>query len=189
LGEWSLAADSINYLEAELRRCRPKRVLEFGSGVSTVVLAAIMRSLAPPFSRPSVISIEQDSQEIVRTNRLLRSASLESDVRLVHQPLVLCRVYDASILCYGLEPAHLAAAFADGKADFILIDGPVGPSGCRVATLPRVLGVVSSGARFLMDDALRDGELGVARAWTKDPRISVSGIVFVGKGFLVGNVK
>jgi hypothetical protein len=43
-------------------------------------------------------------------------------------------------------------------------------------------------ARFLLDDALRDDELAVARAWSSLPGIELDGVHVVGEGLLAGHV-
>ena len=70
-----------------------------------------------------------------------------------------------------------------------MIDGPAGPAGVRFGTLPLVQGYVRDGARFVLDDALRDGELAIARDWATLPYANVAGIRLIEKGLLVGTVR
>jgi len=42
------------------------------------------------------------------------------------------------------------------------------------------------GARWFLDDAFRDGELGILRKWQRLPGIEVNGIYPIGKGLATG---
>jgi hypothetical protein len=75
------------------------------------------------------------------------------------------------------------------RPDFIVIDGPKAESEARLTTLPQVMPSLHPGASFFLDDALRDGEINIAKYWSKLPHVHVIGIALVGKGFLVGRVE
>lgn len=60
LGSWSLATKSIDYLEEKIKEHHPRAILEFGSGISTLCLAFIMKELQGPSLNPLVFSIEQN---------------------------------------------------------------------------------------------------------------------------------
>ena len=71
-------------------------------------------------------------------------------------------------------------------ADCVIIDGPSGPPGCRLSTLPSIIEFCRHGTRWFLDDALRDGELAVLSEWSKHPGIVVEGIYPIGKGLATG---
>jgi hypothetical protein len=89
--------------------------------------------------------------------------------------------------CYPL-PDEIGGLFHDRKADFVLIDGPAAEAGARFATLPLAHPFVSPHASFVLDDALRDGELLVARRWRSLPYVEVDGIRMIEKGLLIGAI-
>lgn len=70
----------------------------------------------------------------------------------------------------------------------MLVDGPAAEAGARFGTLPLAHPSVSHRAQFVLDDALRDGELTVARRWRSLPYVEVEGIRIVEKGLLTGAI-
>ena len=188
VGWWSLAIDSIDLLERHLQQHRPPRVLELGSGISTLSLAVFLKELMPETSGPLVFSIEQGEEDVAKTTELLEKYGLLDLVKIIHCPLAECEVLGQKTQCYDFDPAKLSEAFGGAQFRFLLIDGPYGDPGCRIATLPRLLDYLEPGAEFLMDDALRDSELDIAEAWASMPEVDVRGVMMVGKGFLTGRV-
>jgi len=189
LGGWSLAAESIDYLEEKIKEHRPRAILEFGSGISTLCLAFIMKELRKSSPNPLVFSIEQSQTHLEETRATLSNYGLIEYVRFLHAPIVPQRINGFETTCYNLYNANLSSLLGDIYPDFVLIDGPAGEEGCRFGTLPLVKPFLSDGAVFFMDDALRDGEIGIANSWSKCTCFNVLGIVWVGKGFLVGTVR
>ncbi len=187
-GEWSFSASTLNFLEDRLRVLRPKLVLEFGSGLSTVCLAHYMRELYGDSRRVCIFSIEQELNYAMNTMQLLEAAQLHRQVRIIHSPLRQQVIEGIRTICYDLNPDFLNDALGDERPDFVVIDGPSAEAGARLGTLPLVRQFLSPGAWFFLDDALRDGELRVAQMWDRLPYIKVVGICFVGKGLLVGRV-
>ena len=74
------------------------------------------------------------------------------------------------------------------RPTFVVIDGPATETD-RFGTLPLIRPYVKANALFYLDDALRDGELDVARRWARLPYVEVNGIYLTEKGLLQGNVR
>jgi hypothetical protein len=182
LGTWALDAASIETLWENLQAERPAAVLEFGAGVSTVLLARYARWRADAGAgRPIVISLEQD--EGVRQTAMARllSLGLEDGVHVLHAPL-------SPASRYQIDLTRLRERLAGRPLEWVLIDGPAGPEGCRDTTLPDVMPLCRDGARWFLDDALRDGELGILRKWSRLREVEVEGVFPVGKGLATGRV-
>jgi hypothetical protein len=62
LGGWSLDVETINYLEKDIKRIRPKTILEFGSGISTLCLAQFLTEIHGKEPVVRIYSIEQDEE-------------------------------------------------------------------------------------------------------------------------------
>ena len=73
--------------------------------------------------------------------------------------------------------------------DFVVIDGPAAQDGARFGTLPLIRRYLSSGARFYLDDALRDGEIDIAERWARLPYVQVNVVRLTEKGLLLGEVR
>jgi predicted O-methyltransferase YrrM len=187
LGTWALGPRSLEYVVSVVQATRPRLVLEFGSGASTLALAWAMHSAGCIDSQPCVISVDQDPVFAGSTLRMLARAGLGGHVAVVSAPLERRIIGGEDALSYGAE-SELELKVAGRSVDLVVIDGPAGATGIRFATLPLARQHVHSRAGFLLDDALRDGELSIARAWAAMPDVTVKGIRLVEKGILVGTV-
>jgi hypothetical protein len=168
LGVWTLSAAAIDRLAATVHERRPQLAVEFSSGVSTLALAHALRAAASggePSAAPWVISIEQDATHAQATRDLLRDAGLEQAATVLHAPLVK----DAhGRSAYDVASDVLAEHIAGRPVGIALVDGPAAESGARVTTLPMLCPHLAGPCPLMLDDALRDGELGAARAWLRD---------------------
>jgi len=187
LGTWSLGAASIDELVRLVATTRPKTIVEFGSGVSTVALAWAMREAFGGGNVVRIVSIEQDAGHAQRTRDLLARSDLSAGCVIIVAPLEDQVIEGFETTCYAVRDS-LAAALGDRRADLVVIDGPAGAPGVRFGTLPLVHPHVADGATFVMDDALRDGELDIARRWSTLPYVRLRGIRLIEKGLLTGTV-
>jgi predicted O-methyltransferase YrrM len=187
IGTWSLGPKSLELLQTLVSIQRPALAIEFGSGISTAVIAMAMREAGASLSDLILLSFEQDEAEAERTRELLAGVGLAEQVRVVVAPLTRLTIEGVVTTCYDV-PDDIGAVFVERKADFVLIDGPAGEPGIRFGTLPLARPFVSPHARFVLDDALRDGELSIARRWRDLPYIRVAGVCLLEKGLLIGDV-
>jgi predicted O-methyltransferase YrrM len=125
-------------------------VLECGSGLSTIVLAA----LAPHRVR---ISLEHNPAWAARVNAVLKLHRLTADIRVA--PLA---DYPAGVRWYS-APADLPPGI-----DFVICDGPDSYGRGRYGVLPVVRRQLAPGALVLFDDAGAEGQKGVLDAWTRE---------------------
>lgn len=181
LGLWTISADVIEWLHRWILENRPNRVLEFSSGVSTLVIAHALQEIHPRSSVPRITSLEQDRNEVRRTEQLLTSAGLSHLAEIHFAPIGSTPFADSP--CYDLSYNGLADRLSNRGCDLIVIDGP---AGSRRATLPMAQSLISRRACFLLDDALRDGELADLQAWSALPGIELDGIRLLGKGIGCG---
>jgi hypothetical protein len=182
LGTWALDVASIEALWEQLQADRPAAVLEFGAGVSTVMLARYAQwREADGAERPIIISIEQDAGVREKVEQRLASLRLSEGVHLLHAPL-------SQTSRYRIDLEQLERRLNGRPVEWVLIDGPAGPEGCRDSTLPDVSSLCRDGARWFLDDALRDGELGILRQWSRLRGVEVEGIYPIGKGLATGRL-
>lgn len=179
VGGFALEGPSLRRLWRDLVARRPRTLVEFGAGTSTLALAHYCATLGPAGAR--VVSIEQGPEEVLRVRALLSAAGLAGVVTVVHAPLDGAGSYALA----GLpELVGLRA-----KVDWILVDGPGGPPGCRGALAAFIAEHGAPGARWFLDDALREGELRFLREWARHGRLRLEGIVPVGQGIAQGVVR
>ena len=152
---WALQMAGLVELDAYLWRNQPRNVVEFGSGVSTVVLANYAQQTGA-----KVTSFEHASRYKRETEQKLRSARLQgvTDLRLA--------------ALKGSPPAY-DGEMPDG-VDFVLIDGPPEYTGGRAAILPLIYDCLADNWEAWLDDASRDLEQEALKSWRKDLGVSVS---------------
>jgi Methyltransferase domain len=185
LGGWALGPSTLKWIRNLVRRTRPTLILEFGSGISTVCAAKFAADAHPGDLQTRVLSIEQSPDHATRTQELLRRARLNSLVRVVTAPLEEQVLEGFQTTCYRI-PDSAGAGLP--PADLILVDGPAGPAGIRLGTLALARPFAAKVANFVLDDALREGELGIAARWNRWPWVSVRGTIPIEKGLLVGRI-
>ena len=180
--EWSLNHEAINLLRQRVLQIWPHSVLEFGSGVSTVVFSYLLRQhFADDAVR--VISVEQNADFAARTETLLlrapdRERRCNSSPGTAHQAFEgepVSSSYDLGdeILGAGVL-GHSAIADLHRRA---LRQGP-GARARAAANPPHP----TRPTTVILDDALRDNEMKILEAWAALPGVSVKGISLIRKG-------
>jgi predicted O-methyltransferase YrrM len=187
LGSWALGAQTLNWLEDQVANLRPRLVLEFGSGASTLCLARFLVDLHGPVALLRVISIDQEESYAAQTRELLRLGGLDTYVKVLSTSLRTQEIEGLVTTCYEM-PVTLSEVLDGRKADFVMIDGPAAEAGARFGTLPLARPFLAPSAAFVLDDGLRDGEIWVAHRWAKLPGVRVEGILNIDKGLVVGQV-
>jgi predicted O-methyltransferase YrrM len=178
-------AETLNWLIAFLQRHRPRRVLEFGSGITTYCMAMLLGRMYGP-QNFRLLSFDQEVEYAQRTRSLIRALPSGDACRIVHAPLYRASVAGRITNFYNLRGIQDALDWL-GKSEFVFIDGPFSDGPCRYGTLPIVRLHLALGAHFVMDDAFREKELFTASLWDKEG-FQIDGVVMVGEGLLVGRV-
>lgn len=186
LGEWTLDVETIEFLSEKIQTSQPRAILEFGSGVSTIILAQAMADIYPVTPFPVVLSIEQDATHVQQTTIQLERYGLARFVKILHAPLGPQILHHISTNCYQVSDSELQKFFGQVQIDFVLIDGPAADYGERIGTIPLVQEFLEPGAAVYMDDGLRDSELAIAEWWNQYGYVDVEGILCIGKGVMVG---
>ena len=174
LGSWKADAGFLSLLADHIHEARPKCVVEFGMGATTLVAA---RALAMN-GAGRLVSFDQHEEYVGAVGRWLDEHGLNAELR--HAPLTA-------------RPAGWPGRwydFADvpESIDLLIIDGPpwaVHPfvRGGADALFDRI----PSGGVVMMDDAARPGERVVAGRWKKRwPDFDFELVKAGSKGTLVG---
>jgi hypothetical protein len=183
---FTLGTEALNFLDDRIRQLRPNAILEFGSGVSTVVFAARMADIHGK-DRPRVFSVDESERYVGETRRMLDDAGLAGCVRLAHRDVREQIVCGNSTACYDVDEAFLRA-FLETRPDVLVVDGPSGGGTARFGTLPLVLGHASVPCTFFLDDALREEEIHVASLWQELAGVELTAVHVVGHGLLEGRI-
>jgi predicted O-methyltransferase YrrM len=174
LGSWKADTGLLNLLIDHILDKRPKTVVEFGTGASTLIIARALQMAGGG----TLISFDQHADFVEATEHWLADYGLTADLRAV-------ALRKAPNGWHGLWYDH--GPLPSG-IDLMVIDGPP----WTIHPLTRggaasVFGLIAPGGSVILDDGARPGERIVARRWRRewpdfDFRLIKSGT----KGTLVG---
>lgn len=147
-GPWAIDPAVAAELDGRLNKLKPKSIIEFGSGSSTLIFARYAKETGA-----RVVSLEADEAYLAKTKALL--GDLAEYVELVHAPLV------GSPAVYDYKLNHVI--------DFALIDGPPEGTGGRSAIFPWLEPHLSkTGWEVWLDDGERKLESDAVDQWSKE---------------------
>jgi predicted O-methyltransferase YrrM len=155
-----------------------RRVVELGSGVSTVMLARLFHQRRPRDGF-RLVAVEHDAGWAGWVIEQLEREGIGSGVSVVLAPLVPHPRAEPGLSWYD-EPTltkGLRTALQGDPIDLLLVDGPPahasGMGLARYPALPVLLHQLAPGATVVLDDAERAGEQEVLRRWEDE-----TGLVF-----------
>ena len=154
LGTWALDARTLDFLAQEIAAKRPRALLEFGTGISTICLARYLQEAWPGDDAVRVFSIEQNEWQVEKSRKQLASLGLDKITRILHAPLTTQQIEGVETECYHLPTALLTEFLGQSRPEFVLVDGPSGEGDTRFGTLHLVRNYLAPEAVFYLDDAL-----------------------------------
>jgi predicted O-methyltransferase YrrM len=153
------------------------RVVELGSGVSTILLARLLTRRRPRGGW-RLAAVEHDARWAQRVSDQLDSEHLRRHVTVVHAPLVPHRLAAADLGWYdeAAVVAGLDAVLRGDLIDLVVVDGPpayaAGHGLARYPALPVLQHRLAPGATIVLDDIDRPGEQEVLRRWESNIGLS-----------------
>ncbi len=158
--DWPMASDSLTFIVSLIANLRPKHILEFGTGISTYVMAKACSMLN---LKCKITSIDHDPEfgEAV-ARRYLDTIKTTNEINFLFSPLVA--------RCFGekhLPSYYIKQEQADSLsvADLVLIDGPPSYLGGREGILYQTMDYAAPGTIVLLDDANRNEEKNIIHNW------------------------
>lgn len=138
---------------------RPEVVVEFGSGVSTLLLShALERN-----GSGRVVSLDHEARFAAETRELIERHGLGHRAEVFHAPLRDVHANEGPCSTF-YDPAPLEGI---ERVGLVLVDGP--PRGVhpevRHLALPLMASKLKPGGMLLLDDAARPGERSVLERW------------------------
>ncbi|HEX8402619.1 MAG TPA: class I SAM-dependent methyltransferase [Allosphingosinicella sp.] len=155
LGSWKADVGLLRIVSDHILEARPQRVVEFGTGASTLIIARALQMAGGG----ELISFEQHAEFVDATRHWLAEHGLQADLRAV--PL-------------RPSPGGWPGLWYDHgplpePIDLLLIDGPpwtIHPFTRGAAST--LFGLIAPGGTVMLDDAARPGERIVARRWRRE---------------------
>lgn len=168
-----------------------RRVLELGSGTSTVLLARLLAQ-QPHVDDPHHVAVEHDAHWAEWVQGQLQREGLHALVTVLHVPMAAHPRAEPGMLWYDEKRLldGLDAALSGRTIDLLLVDGPPADAPektlARYPALPVLLPRLAPGATVVLDDVERAGEQEVLRRWERETethfdRRAASGGVAVGR--------
>jgi predicted O-methyltransferase YrrM len=154
LGSWKADTGLLRLLIDHILDKKPKLVVEFGTGASTLIIARALKLAGGG----RLISFEQHADFVEATGKWLAEHGLEADLRAVPLRPAPCGWPG---LWYDHGPLP-------GDIDLLLVDGPpwtIHPMTRGAAGI--LFDNIARGGTIMLDDAARPGERLVARRWKK----------------------
>ena len=151
---WSIGETMFERITTALLEMSPvERILEFGSGPSSI-------RLAMAFSEAEVLSIEGDWRNFAETTSLMRTFWDKRNLSIKYRPITLESYGDASFLTYE------DGMFWEEEMDCVIIDGPpVYTLRGREACLYQVYDQIKIGGLVILDDFRRRFEKQIVENW------------------------
>jgi predicted O-methyltransferase YrrM len=163
--EKSLRPFELQFIINEVIINKRKNIIEFGSGISTIIIARLLQHNK---LEGKLLSVEHDEEWMNVIQTLLRSEKLGHYVELVHAPLVESELESKKIPWYDKNKINLP----NRTFDLVLIDGPPSFSKnvelSRYFALPFIHNHLSTDNSIMLDDAQRSGEKIVIKKWEKE---------------------
>jgi predicted O-methyltransferase YrrM len=153
LGSWKADVGLLRLVSEHIAAHRPKVVVEFGAGASTLIAARALQRAGGG----RLYSFEQHEDFVEATRQWLGEYGLEAEIRAA--PLEPSRHWPGLWYRHGPLPERI---------DLLVIDGP--PWTIHPLTRGAADGLfdrIAVGGTVMLDDAARPGERLVARRWRK----------------------
>ena len=152
----SLRPYAINFICNEVIINQRESIVEFGSGLSTILLARLAKSLSIDFN---ILSIDENQDWINIIQKVLKKDNTESFVKLVHSPLV-DDWYNKDIVSRVVHKKNF---------DMLIIDGPTAgdkSKKTRYEALSVTYQNLSTQCMILLDDLERVSEKRILDQWS-----------------------
>ena len=158
---WAISPDFGVLLLAEILKKKPQRVLELGSGVSTLLIAYGLEKTG----HGKVVSFDHDLNYCEKSRDRVTEHQLGNIAEVVHAPLKEVRLNQGNWDWYDT-----ARIDPDFKIDLLVIDGPPGQIQdiSRYPALPLLHEYFSDDMTILLDDARRTDEQTIVNMWTRE---------------------
>ncbi|HET6161530.1 MAG TPA: class I SAM-dependent methyltransferase [Dongiaceae bacterium] len=161
LRHWAASPDFLLHLVLHIQEHAPRRIVECGSGSSTIATALALRAFGID---GHIYSIDCYEPSVKAVRSQLRRHDLERFVTPIFVPLAPRRYdgVDRSFDWYDLPPGVIP----DG-IDLLVVDGPsaVQDPDARYPAGPELLPKLSRAAHIFIDDADRPAETEMVRRW------------------------
>lgn len=142
-----------------------KVILEFGSGLSSIVIGRLIKKNSID---AEILSVDHNLEWIGQIDKILEKEDLKKIVKPIHAPLTGNNFHD--VQWYDAE--ILERQLSGKEFDLVIIDGPPAwhpdKKLSRFPAFPYAIKKLSQNATVYLDDAHRNGEQQVISKWERE---------------------
>lgn len=150
-----------------------KNIIEFGTGLSTLLIGRLIKKNALDIR---LLSVEQDEGWVNVMTGLLRNEGINEAADILYAPLAETALARDGNLWYDV---NILDDRTDGSQfDLVIVDGPTawqtGRELARYPALPYIFGKLSRSFCVYLDDINRPGESSIIQLWQNECKIQFS---------------
>jgi predicted O-methyltransferase YrrM len=164
---FSLRPSSLSMILNDVIVNQRRTIIEFGSGVSTIVLARLIRQHE---MEAKIISVEHSERWSGIMNKAIRREGLTHIVTLVHAPLAPCPIAGSLNDWYDMD--RIGECIEGCQFDLVIVDGPPAyekdKETARYPAIPFLFNRLTANAAVYLDDANREGEKRILEYWAEE---------------------
>jgi hypothetical protein len=188
----SLKSYALVYLLNEIVINERKHIIEFGSGISTILLAKLAFSNKIDLQ---ITSVDEDKEWIEKIQDILVAENIQKYVKFIYSPIISIHNDSEKYLWY--DEKILDHECNGNKFDTVIVDGPKayeeGKELIRYPALHFVQNKLNDAHVILLDDVNRNGEKYIIKKWKTEYNLNFEidnnlGIAYVGKHYFANPI-
>lgn len=175
---WTISPDSMKIIISHIIKVKPKFILEFGSGASSVIIGYCLKNL----NHGKLLSIDHNPDLSADKEDEIKNHGLQEFVEIIYAPLKVYNFDGKDYLWYSKE-----FATSMDKVDLMIIDGPPAfiQKNSRYPALRLMKDYLSDDATIFLDDAGRPGEKEIVTMWLDENKELKSKLIDTEEGLAV----
>ena len=166
----SLRSYVLAYILNEIVINERKNIIEFGSGISTILLAKLAFANKIDLQ---IVSVDEDKGWIEKIKEILTAENIQKYVKFIYAPIISKNNRNKPILWY--DDKILDRVCEGIKFDMVIVDGPKayesGKELIRYHAVPYIKNKLNDKYVILLDDAIRRGEKWIIKKWEKEYKL------------------
>jgi len=158
---WAISPDFAELLLREILIRKPENIVEFGSGVSTLITGYALQMN----KQGKLTSFDHDMFYGKKTIQNLKLHGLEEFVEVISAPITGVTINNRDAKWYSVDETKVPA-----KIDILVVDGPPARTDneARYPALPYLIDRLTDDAIVIMDDGIRQEEKEICRRWVEE---------------------
>ncbi len=158
---WAISPDFAELLLREILIRKPENIVEFGSGVSTLITGYALQMN----KKGKLTSFDHDMHYGEKTIQNLKLHDLEEFVEVISAPIADLTINNRNVKWYSVDKTKVPA-----KIDILVVDGPPARTDkeARYPALPFLIDRLADDAIVIMDDGIRQEEKDICKRWIEE---------------------